>query len=129
LAPYMHTHFVEGWMRGSHWGPLMPVGLKDSKCTVFDGPPRIVALGFQVGNSMIASNDNGEPLISDLFEDPAFNLARKEAIEYASILRCMGEFEPARLGSDAMEYTTLPKGTRKAQEEVRYDSLLNSSFF
>ena len=34
----------------------MPVGLKDSRCTVFDGPPRIVALGFQVGNGMIASD-------------------------------------------------------------------------
>ncbi|MCQ8897938.1 MAG: fructose-1,6-bisphosphatase, partial [Hadesarchaea archaeon] len=25
LAPFMHSYFVEGWMRGSHWGPLMPV--------------------------------------------------------------------------------------------------------
>ncbi len=29
LAPFMHSYFVQGWMRGSHWGPLMPVGLKD----------------------------------------------------------------------------------------------------
>lgn len=33
LVPFMHTYLVEGWMRGSHWGPIMPVGLKDSKCT------------------------------------------------------------------------------------------------
>jgi len=46
-APLLHTYLVAGWMRGSHWGPFMPVGLKDSKCTVFDGPPRIVALGIQ----------------------------------------------------------------------------------
>jgi len=116
LAPYMHTFFVEGWMRGSHWGPLMPVGLKDSRCTVFDGPPRIVALGFQVGNGMIASDDNGEPLISDLFEDPAFDLARREAVEYAAVLRRMGEFEPARLSSHAMEYTTLPKVLEKLKK-------------
>ncbi len=38
-APFLHTYLVAGWMRGSHWGPFMPVGLKDSKCTVFDGPP------------------------------------------------------------------------------------------
>ena len=116
LAPYMHSYFVEGWMRGSHWGPLMPVGLKDSRCTVFDGPPRMVALGFQVGNGMIASDDNGEPLISDLFEDPAFDLARREAIEYAAVLRRMGEFEPARLSSHAMEYTTLPKVLEKLKK-------------
>jgi len=123
LAPYMHTFFVEGWMRGSHWGPLMPVGLKDSRCTVFDGPPRIVALGLQVGNGMIASDDNGEPLISDLFEDPAFDLARREAIEYAAVFRRMGEFEPARLSSHAMEYTTLPKVLEKLKKRfVKTDS-------
>jgi fructose 1,6-bisphosphate aldolase/phosphatase len=115
LAPYMHTYFVEGWMRGSHWGPLMPVGLKDSRCTVFDGPPRIVALGFQVGDGMIASDD-GEPLISDLFEDPAFDMARQEALEYADVLRRMGEFEPGRLSSHAMEYTTLPKVLEKLKK-------------
>lgn len=94
----------------------MPVGLKDSRCTVFDGPPRIVALGFQVGNGMIASDDNGEPLISDLFEDPAFDLARREAVEYAAVFRRMGEFEPARLSSHAMEYTTLPKVLEKLKK-------------
>ena len=64
LAPFMHTFFVMGWMRGSHGGPLMPVGLKDSKCTAFDGPPRIIALGFQVSNGGIASDDEGNPMIA-----------------------------------------------------------------
>jgi len=109
LAPFMHSYFVEGWMRGSHWGPLMPVGLKNSRCTAFDGPPRMVALGFQVGNGEIASDDDGMPMISDLFDDPAFDLARREAVEMAVTLRRMGEFEPARLSAETMEYTTLPK--------------------
>lgn len=109
LSPFMHTYFVEGWMRGSHWGPLMPVGLRDSRCLAFDGPPRIVALGFQVANGRIATDSNGAPMISDLFDDPSFELARREAVEYAVALRRMGEFEPARLGTEAMEYTTLPE--------------------
>ncbi len=113
LSPFMHTYFVEGWMRGSHWGPLMPVGLKNSKCTAFDGPPRIVALGLQVSNGKVASDDDGTPLISDLFDDPAFNLARSEAVEYAVALRRMGEFEPARLSTEAMEYTSLPGVLKK----------------
>jgi len=117
IVPFMHTYFVEGWMRGSHWGPLMPVGLKDSRCTVFDGPPRIVALGFQVGHGKIASDDDGNPLISDLFDDPAFDLARREAVEYAAVLRRMGEFEPARLGAETMEYTTLPKVLEKLKDK------------
>jgi fructose 1,6-bisphosphate aldolase/phosphatase len=123
LAPFHHTYFVEGWMRGSHWGPLMPVGLKDSRCTLFDGPPRIVALGFQVSNGKIASDDNNEPMISDLFEDPAFDLARREAIEFAAVFRRMGEFEPARLSSHAMEYTTLPEVLEKLKKRfVKADS-------
>jgi fructose 1,6-bisphosphate aldolase/phosphatase len=119
LAPFMHSYFVEGWMRGSHWGPLMPVGLKNSRCTAFDGPPRIVALGFQVGNGEIASDDDGTPMISDLFDDPAFDLARREAVDYAVILRRMGEFEPARLSAEAMEYTTLHKVLEKLQDRFK----------
>ncbi len=113
LVPFMHTYFVEGWMRGSHWGPLMPVSLKDSRCTAFDGPPRIVALGFQVSNGKIASDEEGNPMISDLFDDPAFDLARREAVEFAVAIRRMGEFEPARLSEKVMEYTTLPKVIEK----------------
>jgi len=116
LAPFMHSYLVEGWMRGSHWGPLMPVGLKDSRCTAFDGPPRIVALGLQVANGKISSDDDGTPLISDLFDDPAFDLARHEAVEMAVTLRRMGEFEPARLGVESMEYTTLPKILEKLKD-------------
>jgi len=107
LAPFMHSYLVEGWMRGSHWGPVIPVGLKDAKCTVFDGPPRMVALGFQVANGRISSDEEGVPMMADLFNDPAFTLAGREALEYASMLRRMGEFEPARLGAEEMEYTTL----------------------
>lgn len=113
LAPFLHSYFVEGWMRGSHWGPLMPVGLKDARCTAFDGPPRIVALGFQVSHGRIACDEDGNPMISDLFDDPSFDLARREAVDYAVALRRMGEFEPARLSTEAMEYTTLPKVLEK----------------
>lgn len=119
LAPFMHSYFVEGWMRGSHWGPLMPVGLKDSKCTAFDGPPRIVAVGFQVSNGEIASDKNGLPMIGDLFNDPAFDPARREAAEMAGILRRMGEFEPARLSAEAMEYTTLPQILEKLKDRFQ----------
>ncbi len=116
LAPFMHTYFVMGWMRGSHWGPLMPVGLKASKCTAFDGPPRIVALGFQVSDGTIASDDNGNPLIADLFDDPAFALARQEAVREGVMLRRMGEFEPARLGPEEMEYTTIQQVLEKLEK-------------
>ncbi len=116
LAPFLHCYLVEGWMRGSHWGPIMPVGLKDAKCTLFDGPPRMVALGIQVANGEIAADDDGKPMVADLFDDPAFDLARREALEQASTLRRMGEFEPARLGPEEMEYTTLQQILDKLKE-------------
>jgi fructose 1,6-bisphosphate aldolase/phosphatase len=118
-APFLHTYLVAGWMRGSHWGPFMPVGLKDSKCTVFDGPPRIVALGIQIGNGKIVSDDDDKPLVADIFADPAFDLARSEALDLASHLRRMGEFEPARLGPGAMEYTTLPQVLKQLESRFK----------
>jgi fructose 1,6-bisphosphate aldolase/phosphatase len=119
LAPFMHSYFVQGWMRGSHWGPIMPVGLKSSKCTVFDGPPRIVALGFQVANGKISCDDEGNPIIADMFDDPAFALARREAMQNACVLRNMGEFEPARLSAEEMEYTTIQKVLGKLGERFK----------
>jgi fructose 1,6-bisphosphate aldolase/phosphatase len=119
LAPFMHSYLVEGWMRGSHWGPIMPVRLKDAKCTLFDGPPRMVALGLQIANGKIASDNGGKPMIADLFDDPAFALARREALEHGSMLRRMGEFEPARLGPEEMEYTTLQQTLEKLKERFK----------
>jgi len=119
LVPFLHSYFVEGWMRGSHWGPMMPVGLKDSKCTVFDGPPRIVAIGFQVCEGAISGEKDGTPLVRDMFDDPAFEMARREALEMASALRRMGEFEPARLSAEAMEYTTLPQILEKLKARFK----------
>ncbi len=118
-SPFLHTYLVAGWMRGSHWGPFMPVGLKDSKCTVFDGPPRIVALGVQIADGRLAADDDGNPMVVDIFEDPAFEQARREALELASHLRRMGEFEPARLGPGAMEYTTLPQVLKALEPRFR----------
>ena len=119
LAPFMHSYFVQGWMRGSHWGPLMPVGLNDSKCTAFDGPPRIVALGFQVSNGKISTDDDGKPMIADLFDDPAFAVARREAMDNAVMLRRMGEFEPARLSAEDMEYTTIQQVLEKLGQRFK----------
>jgi fructose 1,6-bisphosphate aldolase/phosphatase len=122
IAPFQHTYLVAGWMRGSHWGPFMPVGLKDSKCTVFDGPPRIVCLGVQISNGKLASDDDGTPLIVDFFEDVAFDGARQEAIQMSQFLRRMGEFEPARLGPEAMEYTTLPDVLKALEPRFKKNS-------
>jgi fructose 1,6-bisphosphate aldolase/phosphatase len=97
----------------------MPVGLKSSKCTVFDGPPRIVAIGFQVADGRISSDNDGVPITADLFDDPGFALARREAMQNACILRNMGEFETARLSAEDMEYTTIQKVLGKLGERFK----------
>ncbi|MCL4328826.1 MAG: fructose-1,6-bisphosphatase [Candidatus Thermoplasmatota archaeon] len=102
LEAFAHPFLVSGWMRGSFNGPLMPVGIKDSKMTRFDGPPRVAALGFVLKDGKLAG-----PV--DLFDDVAFDGARRTAIEMTDHLRRMGPFEPHRLPESDMEYTTLPK--------------------
>jgi fructose 1,6-bisphosphate aldolase/phosphatase len=114
LVPFGFPHLVAGFMRGSHIGPLMPVGLKDAKCTLFDGPPRLVALGFNVSDGQLIGVKGKEP--ADLFADPAFDRARTIANEVTDYIRRHGEFMPARLGPEEMEYTTLPKILEKLKD-------------
>jgi len=100
LEAFAFPHLVAGWMRGSHHGPLMPVGLDNAVCTRFDGPPRVVALGFQINNCTLVGP-------ADMFNDPAFDRARKIANELADYMRVHGPFMPHRLGPEEMEYTTI----------------------
>ncbi|MBU7043247.1 MAG: fructose 1,6-bisphosphatase [Theionarchaea archaeon] len=110
LEPFAFPHLVSGWMRGSHNGPIMPVGLKNAMCTRFDGPPRVVGLGFQCNNGILEG-----PV--DLFDDPAFDKARATALDIADYMRHHGPFEPHRLPHEDMEYTTLPKVMEKFKDK------------
>ncbi len=111
LEPFAFPHLVAGWMRGSHHGPLMPVSQRDAKCTRFDGPPRIVALGFNIKNGKLIGP-------SDLFDDPAFDETRRLAQIIADYMRRHGPFMPHRLGPEEMEYTTLPEVLKKLEKKL-----------
>src|SRR5512136_3347705 len=106
LEPFASPILVEGWMRGSHMGPLMPVAVCDSTPSRFDGPPRVICLGFQLANGKLVGP-------RDLFDDPAFDEARHQANIMADFLRRMGPFEPHRLPLEEMEYTTMPEVAKK----------------
>jgi fructose 1,6-bisphosphate aldolase/phosphatase len=101
LEAFSFTHIVEGWMRGSHHGPLMPVSFENATPSRFDGPPRVIAAGFQLSGAKLVG-----PV--DLFDDPSFDLTRQKANEVADYMRRHGPFEPHRLPPEEMEYTTLP---------------------
>jgi len=102
LEGFAFPQLVPGWMRGSHRGPLMPVSGPDARPTRFDGPPRIIALGFQLSEGELLG-----PV--DLFGDISFDGARKQAIEIADYMRRHGPFEPHLLSAEELEYTTLPQ--------------------
>ncbi len=106
IEPFAFPFVVEGWMRGSHHGPLMPVALKDAHPARFDGPPRLVALGFQIANGMLVGP-------RDMFDDPSYDDARKQANQIGEYLRRHGPFEPHRLPLEEMEYTTMPTVAKK----------------
>jgi len=114
LEPFAFPHLVEGWMRGSHHGPLMPVSIVDATPARFDGPPRVVAVGFQLAEGKLVGP-------RDFFADKSFDLARQQANEMANYLRRHGPFEPHRLPLQEMEYTTLPEVAKKL--ESRFISL------
>jgi len=112
LEPFAHPHLVAGWMRGSHYGPIIPVSQKDAVPTRFDGPPRVIAMGFQLANGKLIGPQ-------DLFADVAFERARQTALEIADYMREMGPFEPHRLPPDEMEYTTMPQVMGKLKERFK----------
>jgi len=119
LEPFARPFFVEGWMRGSHMGPLMPVSFSHANPSRFDGPPRVIAAGFQLANGKLIGP-------RDMFDDPAFDYAREESNRLANLMRRHGIFEPHRLPEESMEYTNLPKilkrlRHKKGLEEGEYE--------
>jgi fructose 1,6-bisphosphate aldolase/phosphatase len=106
LEPFALPHLVEGWMRGSHHGPLMPVAVSDSIPSRFDGPPRVICLGFQLAEGKLVGP-------RDMLADISFDNARQQANDIADYMRRHGPFEPHRLPLDEMEYTTMPEVAQK----------------
>lgn len=108
LEPFAFPQLVEGWMRGSHNGPFMPVAIHDANPSRFDGPPRVVAIGFQLSNGKLIGP-------RDMFDDLSFDPARHKANEIADYMRRHGPFEPHRLPLEEMEYTTMPQVMNKLE--------------
>lgn len=102
LEPFSFPYAVAGCMRGSHHAPFMPVSFGDAHPARFDGPPRVVALGFQIHDGKLIGP-------RDMFDDPSFDDTRRQANQAMDYLRRHGPFEPHRLPLEELEYTTMPQ--------------------
>lgn len=96
LAPFSIAHYVGGFMRGSHVGPLMPVK-RNTGCSYFDGPPIVSCLGFCVKDGRLTDS-------MDLFEHPFWDTVRTRAAEKAMEIRRQGFSGAAMLPFSELEY-------------------------
>lgn len=101
LAPYAIAHYVGGFMRGSHVGPLMPVRARTG-CSYFDGPPIVSCLGFCVHDGQLTE-------AVDLFAHPFWDTVRTRASEKAMEIRRQGFSGPAMLPYSELEYGGIVK--------------------
>lgn len=97
LSPYTIGHYVAGFMRGSHNGPLMPVK-KNSPVSFFDGPPIVSCLAFSVKNGKLT-----EP--ADAFDQPYWDWVRNKVSQKAEEIRRQGFSGAAMLPMSELEYT------------------------
>jgi len=97
LSPYSIGHYVAGFMRGSHNGPLMPVK-KNSPISFFDGPPIVSSLAFSVKNGKLT-----EP--ADCFDQPYWDYVRNKVAQKAEEIRKQGFSGAAMLPMSELEYT------------------------
>ncbi len=111
LAPFNIGHFVAGFMRGSHNGPLMPVTM-NSPVSFFDGPPVVCALGFCVHKAKFT-----EP--ADAFDHPYWDYIRTKVSRKATDIGEQGFAGPAMLPYSELEYGGIVKKMEKLEPRFK----------
>jgi fructose 1,6-bisphosphate aldolase/phosphatase len=111
LSPYTIGHFVSGFMRGSHNGPLLPVK-KNSSISYFDGPPVISCLAFSMKNGKLT-----EP--ADCFDQPYWDYVRMKVSQKAEEIRKQGFSGPAMLPMTELEYTGVMETLKELEKRFK----------
>jgi fructose 1,6-bisphosphate aldolase/phosphatase len=113
LAPFTICHYVAGFMRGSHTGPLMPVK-RNTTVSFFDGPPIVSCMAFCVHNGKLTHP-------ADAFDHPFWNHVREKASRKAYEIREQGFSGAAMLPYSELEYGGIVKKMEKLEPafEVR----------
>jgi fructose 1,6-bisphosphate aldolase/phosphatase len=87
METFAFPHLVGGWAKRSYGSPLMPVPFYEANPTRFDGPPRVIAGGFQISDGRLVGPH-------DMFDDPGFDEARRVASKVTDYMRRHGPFKP-----------------------------------
>jgi fructose 1,6-bisphosphate aldolase/phosphatase len=111
LAPFNLGHYVAGFMRGSHNGPLMPLKV-NSIMSFFDGPPGVSAAAFCVHNGKLTD-------AADAFDHPYWDYVRYNVSRKASEIRQQGFSGPAMLPYSELEYGGIVKKMAKLDPKFK----------
>lgn len=111
LSPYTIGHYVAGFMRGSHNGPLMPVK-RNSSISFFDGPPIVSCLAFSVKNGKLT-----EP--ADAFDHPYWDYVRNNVSRKAEEIRRQGFSGAAMLPMTELEYTGVMETLKELEKKFK----------
>ncbi len=96
LAPFNIGHYVAGFMRGSHIGPLMPCRL-NTTISYFDGPPVVTGAAFSMKEGILS-----EP--ADVFDHPYWEAVRLDVARKATEIRRQGFCGASMLPYSELEY-------------------------
>ncbi len=111
LAPFQIGHYVAGFMRGSHIGPLMPCKL-NTTISYFDGPPVVTGAAFSVKDGKLT-----EP--ADVFDHPFWDVVRAEVASKAMAIRRQGFSGAAMLPFSELEYGGVVEKLAKLEKKFR----------
>lgn len=111
LSPFAIGHFVGGFMRGSHTGPLMPVKVC-STVSFFDGPPIVSAQAFCVHKGKLVG-----PV--DAFDHPQWDFVRQRIAQKALDIRAQGFSGPAMLEQSELEYGGIVERMKKLEARFK----------
>ncbi|MFQ6069287.1 MAG: fructose-1,6-bisphosphate aldolase/phosphatase [Candidatus Aminicenantales bacterium] len=112
LAPFQIGHFVAGFMRGSHTGPLMPCPL-NATISYFDGPPVVTGAAFCVKEGKLT-----EP--ADVFDHPYWDHVRNQIAEKATAMRRQGFSGAAMLPYSELEYGGIVEKLEKLEKKFTF---------